>query len=116
MALNAQVNQWRASKLNAGEKLSHVNDSRGGLCPVESLNQCQHWKCHMEGNSSAREAVGVFHDEGALQDAVDELLIGGFDRSSPRHQMFDLPPRGDINGYGSGCPGMTQPGHCGCGT
>jgi len=36
----------------------------------------------MEGNSSAREAVGVFHDEGALQDAVDELLISGFDRSS----------------------------------
>jgi outer membrane lipoprotein SlyB len=36
----------------------------------------------MEGNSSTREAVGVFHDGGALQDAVDELLIGGFDRSS----------------------------------
>jgi hypothetical protein len=41
MALDAQVNQWRASKLNAGEKLSHVNDSRGGLCPVESRNQYQ---------------------------------------------------------------------------
>ena len=36
----------------------------------------------MEEKSSAREAVGVFHDEGALQDAVDELLISGFDRSS----------------------------------
>ncbi|RMD62964.1 MAG: hypothetical protein D6826_06125 [Alphaproteobacteria bacterium] len=31
---------------------------------------------------SAREAVGVFHDEAALQNAVDELLIAGFDRSS----------------------------------
>ena len=29
-----------------------------------------------------REAVGVFHDEAALQDAVDELLIAGFDRSA----------------------------------
>lgn len=28
-----------------------------------------------------REAVGVFHDERALQSAVDELLIAGFDRS-----------------------------------
>ncbi|MFQ5772887.1 MAG: hypothetical protein ACE5GS_00065 [Kiloniellaceae bacterium] len=29
-----------------------------------------------------REAVGVFHDEASLQNAVDELLIAGFDRSS----------------------------------
>lgn len=30
---------------------------------------------------SVREAVGVFHDEAALQAAVDDLLIAGFDRS-----------------------------------
>ena len=30
----------------------------------------------------AREAVGVFHDEASLQNAVDELLIACFDRAS----------------------------------
>ena len=34
----------------------------------------------MAGNGS-REIIGVFHDERALQTAVDELLIAGFDRS-----------------------------------
>jgi hypothetical protein len=29
-----------------------------------------------------RETVGVFHDEASLQNAVDEMLISGFDRSS----------------------------------
>ncbi len=33
-------------------------------------------------NQMVREAVGVFQDESALQHAVDELLVGGFDRSS----------------------------------
>jgi len=32
--------------------------------------------------NSAREAVGVFHDESAMQRAVDELLLAGFDRSN----------------------------------
>lgn len=32
--------------------------------------------------NSAREAVGVFHDESALQDGIDGLLVAGFDRSS----------------------------------
>ena len=32
--------------------------------------------------SLVREAVGVFHDEPSLQNAVDELLVAGFDRSS----------------------------------
>jgi len=32
--------------------------------------------------NSAREAVGVFHDESALQGAVDELLLAGFDRAN----------------------------------
>ena len=31
--------------------------------------------------ATVREAVGVFHSEKALQAAVDELLIAGFDRS-----------------------------------
>src|SRR5690606_35525505 len=31
--------------------------------------------------ATVRDAVGVFHDEKALQAAVDELLIAGFDRS-----------------------------------
>lgn len=36
----------------------------------------------MNGGSAAiREAVGVFHDETALQSAADELLNHGFDRS-----------------------------------
>lgn len=35
----------------------------------------------MAGNS-VREAVGVFHDEKSLRNAVDELLIAGFDRSN----------------------------------
>lgn len=30
---------------------------------------------------TVREAVGVFHDEAALQAAVDDLLISGFDRA-----------------------------------
>ena len=29
-----------------------------------------------------RECVGVFHDEASLRNAVDELMIAGFDRSS----------------------------------
>jgi len=33
-------------------------------------------------DQTVREAVGVFHDEKALQGAVDELLVAGFDRSS----------------------------------
>lgn len=32
-------------------------------------------------NDVIREAVGVFHDEKTLQDAADELMISGFDRS-----------------------------------
>jgi hypothetical protein len=32
--------------------------------------------------SAAREAVGVFDDEPSLRNAVDELLVAGFDRSS----------------------------------
>jgi hypothetical protein len=32
-------------------------------------------------DTKVREAVGVFHDEKALQSAVDSLLIAGFDRS-----------------------------------
>jgi hypothetical protein len=32
-------------------------------------------------DKTVREAVGVFHDEGSLQTAADELLIAGFDRS-----------------------------------
>lgn len=36
----------------------------------------------MDADVLTREAVGVFHDEDALQTAVDELLIAGFDRSS----------------------------------
>lgn len=31
---------------------------------------------------TVREAVGVFHDEGSLRTAVDDLLIAGFDRSN----------------------------------
>lgn len=31
---------------------------------------------------STREAVGVFHDESAMQSAVDGLLVAGFDRSN----------------------------------
>lgn len=33
-------------------------------------------------DKTVREAVGVFHDEKSLQDAADELLVKGFDRSS----------------------------------
>ncbi len=33
-------------------------------------------------DNSGREAVGVFHDEPAMQSAVDELLLAGFDRST----------------------------------
>jgi hypothetical protein len=32
-------------------------------------------------STAAREAVGVFHDEKALQTAIDELMVSGFDRS-----------------------------------
>lgn len=32
--------------------------------------------------NSGREAVGVFQDESAMQSAVDELLLAGFDRSN----------------------------------
>lgn len=32
-------------------------------------------------SEKVREAVGVFHDEVSLREAVDELLISGFDRS-----------------------------------
>ena len=34
-----------------------------------------------EESVAVREAVGVFHDETALQSAADELLTQGFDRS-----------------------------------
>lgn len=34
-----------------------------------------------EASETVREAVGVFQDERALQDAVDELMIHGFDRA-----------------------------------
>jgi len=32
--------------------------------------------------NSVRETVGVFHDESAMQSAVDELLLAGFDRAN----------------------------------
>jgi hypothetical protein len=35
-----------------------------------------------DAGTSVREAVGVFDDESALQSAVDELFLAGFDRSS----------------------------------
>jgi hypothetical protein len=35
-----------------------------------------------DAGTLAREAVGVFHDERSLQNAVDDLLIAGFDRSA----------------------------------
>jgi len=35
----------------------------------------------MQTNSKSREAVGIFSDEAALQDAIDELLRSGFDRA-----------------------------------
>ena len=31
--------------------------------------------------TTLREAVGVFHDPGPLQEAIDELLSSGFDRA-----------------------------------
>ena len=33
------------------------------------------------GTTTLREAVGVFHDPGPLQEAIDELLSSGFDRA-----------------------------------
>ncbi len=35
-----------------------------------------------DAGTIVREVVGVFHDERSLQNAVDELLVAGFDRSS----------------------------------
>jgi hypothetical protein len=35
-----------------------------------------------DAGTIVREAVGVFHDERSLQNAVDELFVAGFDRSS----------------------------------
>ncbi len=36
----------------------------------------------LDAETAVREAVGVFDDEPSLQNAVDELLVAGFDRSS----------------------------------
>jgi hypothetical protein len=36
----------------------------------------------LDADTAVREAVGVFDDEPSLQNAVDELLVAGFDRSS----------------------------------
>jgi hypothetical protein len=33
------------------------------------------------GETQTREAVGLFHDEGSLQDAADELLVSGFNHA-----------------------------------
>ncbi len=41
---------------------------------------------HRPQGHGPREIIGVFHDERALQTAVDELLVAGFDRSA-----FSLP-------------------------
>lgn len=38
-------------------------------------------QCKPVGTTTLREAVGVFHDPGALQEALDELLGSGFDRA-----------------------------------
>src|SRR5262245_28434700 len=44
------------------------------------VRRCQPGRRHRMANTKIREAVGVFHDEKALQAAADALLIAGFDQ------------------------------------